>query len=188
MSEHSRVPSVAFPSVPCSMPVKAFSCSSPRAHTKALCAGFPCSSEHRNHRTLSGHSPVQEIFLERKMLKHLFKDAIKSPVKLFLLCFVVYMAAASFLVAAFLFLLGARWLHKQMMLKAKALEAAEVEASKAEVAKAAEAVTVVATPVDVKATPAPASANAANDASVEAAPAPQYAKSAVVLPFKTATR
>ncbi|CAG4914166.1 hypothetical protein [Paraburkholderia gardini] len=121
------------------------------------------------------------------MLKHLFKDAIKSPGKLFALCFVVYMAAASFLVAAFLFLLGARWLHKQMVLKAKALDAAEVEASKAEAAKAAEAVTVAATPA-VKATDVPTSANAANDAAVDVASAPQYAKSAVVIPFKTASR
>lgn len=117
------------------------------------------------------------------MLKLLFKDAIKSPGKLLALCMVVYLATMSFFVAGFVFLLAARWLQKTMQKKAKALEAAEAEAAKAEALKAQAAQPVAAATVTATATAA------AND-TVAAPPAPkrQYAKSAVVIPFKTGTR
>jgi flagellar biosynthesis component FlhA len=121
------------------------------------------------------------ILLERKMLKLLFKDAIKTPGKLLALCLVVYLATISFFVLGFVLLLAARWLQKHMQQKAKALEAAEAEAAKAKVTRTETAQPVVAAALKVAA--------AAND-NVAVAPAPkrQYAKSAVVIPFKTGTQ
>jgi hypothetical protein len=118
------------------------------------------------------------IFLERKMLKLLFKDAIKTPGTLLALCFVMYLASMSFFVAAFLLLLAARWLQKTIQQKAKAVEAAEAEAARAQAAKPAVAPATVA--------PTVAAANEATAA--QPAPKRQYAKSAVVIPFKAGTR
>ena|SRR5258708_27056957 len=125
------------------------------------------------------------------MLKVLFKDAIKAPGKLLALCFVMYLASVSFFVAGFLVLLTARWLHKTMQQKAKAIEAAEAEAQAACVeaeklaaaAKAAQA--AKATPVTASVA---SSTSAANDTTAtQPASTPRYAKSAVVIPFKTGT-
>jgi hypothetical protein len=139
--------------------------------------------EHRNNRTLSGHSLV--IFLERKMVKVLFKDAIKSPGKLFALCFVVYLATISIAVAGFLMLLAARWVSVEMKKKAKAIEAAEAEAEAARVeAEKLAASQRMATQVKAQAVPV---ATASNDSVATPTPMKQYAKSAVVIPFKTGT-
>jgi hypothetical protein len=137
--------------------------------------------------------PVREIFLERKMLKVLFKDAIRSPGKLLALCLVVYLAAASFFVAGFLLLVAARWIQKSMQQKAKAIAAAEAEAEAAriEAEKLAAAARVAQTAKSAVAdTPvASAAGPAANDPSASRSTAvPQYAKSAVVIPFKAGTQ
>jgi len=103
------------------------------------------------------------------MLTVLFKDAIKSPAKVLALCFIAYFATISFVVTVFLVLLAAHWVVKEMKKKGKAILAARAAAdAKAEVASAATA--------------------AANDSNAKPAPMKQYAKSAVVLPFKTGTR
>jgi len=115
------------------------------------------------------------------MLKLLLKDAIKHPGKLLALCFVVYLASMSFFVACFLALLGAGLARKSIQQKVKAAEAAEAEAANAEALKVQAAQPVAAATMTATA--------AAND-TVAAPPAPkrQYAKSAVVIPFKTGTR
>lgn len=127
------------------------------------------------------------------MLKVLFKDVLKSPGKLLALCLIVYLAAVSFFVAGFLLLVAARWIQKSMQQKAKAIAAAEAESEAARIeteklaaaARAAQtAKTAVAdTPV------ASAAGLAANDPSASQSTAlPQYAKSAVVIPFRTGTQ
>ncbi|MGQ7932225.1 hypothetical protein [Paraburkholderia sp. D1E] len=140
---------------------------------------FPCSFEHRNLPDVVWTFPVRLIFLEREMLKLLLKDATKTPWKLLALCLVVYLATLSLVVFIFVAFLAGHWLRKTIQQKTKALEAAE--------AKRAEA----ATPV-VPAAPAVATVTPANPAVAPAAaqPAPkrQYAKSAVVIPFRTGTR
>jgi hypothetical protein len=118
------------------------------------------------------------------MLLVLFKDAIKSPAKVLALCFIAYFATISFIVSTFLLLIAAHWVVKEMK-KAKAIHAAEAEAEAAriEIEKlAARAAT------NAKPEVASAATAAANDSDVKPAPAKQYAKSAVVLPFKTGTR
>ena len=127
------------------------------------------------------------------MLKVLFKDAIKTPGKLLALCFVVYLGTISFVVAMFVMLLAARWVYVTMMKKAKAIEAAEAEAeAEAEAARIeTEKLAAAAKAADAaKArTAAVAQATAAaNDGAAVPAPKKQYAKSAVVLPFKTGTQ
>ena len=125
------------------------------------------------------------------MLKVLLKDAIKVPGKLFALCFVVYLASLSLFVAGFLLLLAARWLHKTMQQKAKAIEAAEAEAEVARVeaeklaaaSRAAEAARATVATASVA-----SAASAANDTTAAAPTSTRrYAKSAVVIPFKTGT-
>jgi hypothetical protein len=114
------------------------------------------------------------IFLERKMLKLLLKDAIRSPFKLLAICMVAYLAATSFFVGIFVAVLAVRFFIQTMKKKAKELEAADAEAARAEAAK----------PV-VPASPAKA---ATPEEAVAPAPVRQYAKSAVVIPFRTGTR
>ncbi|MBU6486220.1 MAG: hypothetical protein KGQ57_00155 [Burkholderiales bacterium] len=111
------------------------------------------------------------------MLNLLFKDLIKAPGKLLAVCVILYLATMSFLIAFFLVALAARWVQTEMKKKAKAAEAAAAEAARAEAAKPA---AVAPNVVPVAAVPAAA----------PAAPMPQrqYAKSAVVIPFKTGTR
>jgi uncharacterized membrane protein len=140
---------------------------------------------------------VREIFLERKMLTVLFKDAIKSPGKLLALCLVLYLATVSFFVAGFLALLAARWIQKSMQQKAKAIEAAEAEAEAARIeaeklaaaARASQAATRAAKATVAAAPVASVAASAANDPNATpSTAAPQYAKSAVVIPFRTGTQ
>ncbi|MCI0150931.1 hypothetical protein KNO81_34240 [Paraburkholderia sediminicola] len=125
------------------------------------------------------------------MLKILLKDAIKVPGKLVALCLVMYLASLSLFAEGFLLLLAARWLHKAMQQKAKAIEAAEAEAEVARVeaeklaaaSRAAEAARATVATASVA-----SAASAAND-TIAAAPTStrRYAKSAVVIPFKTGT-
>ncbi|AUT75443.1 hypothetical protein C2L64_44445 [Paraburkholderia hospita] len=119
------------------------------------------------------------------MLLVLFKDAIKSPAKVLALCFIAYFATISFVVSTFLFLLAAHWVVKEMKKKAKAIHAAEAEAEAARIETEKLAARASANAKPEVASPATA---AANDSNVKPAPAKQYAKSAVVLPFKTGTR
>jgi uncharacterized membrane protein len=126
------------------------------------------------------------------MLKVLLKDAIKVPGKLLALCIVMYLASLSLFVAGFLLLLlAARWLHKAMQQKAKAIEAAEAEAEVARVeaerlaaaSKAAEAAKATVPTASVA-----SAASAANDTTAAGPTSTRrYAKSAVVIPFKTGT-
>ncbi|SIO72867.1 hypothetical protein SAMN05444172_9354 [Burkholderia sp. GAS332] len=115
------------------------------------------------------------------MLKLLFKDAIKTPWKLLALCLVVYLATLSLVVLIFVGFLGGHWLRKTIQQKTKALEAAEAEA------KRAEAATPVVPAAPVVATVTPANPAVAPSAA-QPAPTRQYAKSAVVIPFRTGTR
>jgi len=120
------------------------------------------------------------------MLKVLLKNAIKSPSprKVLALCFIVYFASISFVVASFLLLLAGSWLVAAMKKKARTIIAAEAEAEAAslEVAKPA------APAADARTQAAPVTSAAANDSNAQPAPMKQYAKSAVVLPFKTGTQ
>lgn len=118
------------------------------------------------------------------MLELLFKHLFRSPGKLLALCLVVYLAAQSFFVGVFLAIVAARWVHKHLVLKAKALEAAEADAARELADKARE---------QAQAAAAQKSAGAATPAAeVATAASPvqrQYAKSAVVIPMKkTGTR
>jgi flagellar biosynthesis component FlhA len=134
----------------------------------------------------SGHS-LLKIFLERKMLMMFFKDAIKSPAKTLALCFIAYFATISFVVFGLLVLLAIHWVVKEMKKKGKAILAAEAdaEAARVESEKLAARAAAEAKP---EAQPAGTTTAAANDSNAKPAPTRQYAKSAVVLPFKTGTR
>lgn len=118
------------------------------------------------------------------MLMVLFKDAIKSPAKVLALCFIAYFATISFVVAAFLFLLGTHWVITAMKKKTKAILSAEAdaEAARNEAEKLAARASAEVRPQ------AHAATAAANDSNATPAPMKQYAKSAVVLPFKTGTQ
>jgi len=145
---------------------------------------FPCSLSIETTGQQSGHS-LLKIFLERKMLITFFKDAVKSPPKVLALCFIAYFATISFVVSGFLVLLAIHWVVKEMTKKGKAILAAEADAEAARIESEKLAARAAAA---VKAEVAPAATAAANDSSVKPAPMKQYAKSAVVLPFKTGTR
>lgn len=115
------------------------------------------------------------------MLNLLFKDAIRTPWKLLALCLVVYLATLSLVVFIFVAFLGGHWIRKTIQKKTRALDAAEAEAKRAEAAPPV----VPAAPVVATVTPAnPAVAPGA----AQPAPKRQYAKSAVVIPFRTGTR
>ncbi|MFM0756061.1 hypothetical protein [Paraburkholderia strydomiana] len=126
-----------------------------------------------------------KIFLERKMLMVFFKDAIKSPAKVLALCFIAYFATISFVVFGLLVLLAIHWVVKEMKKKGKAILAAEADAEAARIEKEKLAARAGAeAKAEVKAAVTPA----ANDSSAQPAATKQYAKSAVVLPFKTGAR
>ncbi|MFC0403148.1 hypothetical protein [Paraburkholderia rhizosphaerae] len=107
------------------------------------------------------------------MLKLLLKDAIKSPFRLLALCMAVYLAATSFFVGLFVAVLAVRFVVKFMKEKAKAIATEAADAARAEAA-----IPVMPVSPAVTATP---------EAAVEPTPAPQYAKSAVIIPFRTGT-
>jgi hypothetical protein len=115
------------------------------------------------------------------MLKLLFKDALKTPWKLLALCFVIYLASLSIIVLIFLGFLAAHWIRKTIQQQTKALAAAEAEANRAgsapPVVPVAPAVTTVASVTPAAAPDAP-----------QPTPKRQYAKSAVVIQFRTGTR
>ncbi|MGF6439542.1 hypothetical protein [Paraburkholderia youngii] len=123
------------------------------------------------------------------MLKVLFNGALKTPGKLLALCLVVYLATISFAVALIVGLVAANGLYKAMMKKATAIEAAEAdaEAARIETEKLAAAARAADAAKARTATVAHATA-AANDPAAQPAPMKQYAKSAVVVPFKTGTQ
>ncbi|MGF6735591.1 hypothetical protein OKW50_007764 [Paraburkholderia youngii] len=119
------------------------------------------------------------------MLKAHFKDSIKSPGKVLALCFIAYFATISFVVSGFLVLLAAHWVVKEMKKKGKALLQAEADAEAARIETeklAARAAGETKVPV------ASAATAAANDSNLKPTPMKQYAKSAVVVPFKNGTR
>ncbi|MGF6915891.1 hypothetical protein [Paraburkholderia sp. 40] len=123
------------------------------------------------------------------MLIVFFKDAIKSPAKVLALCFIAYFATISFVVLGFLVLLAIHWVVKEMKKKGKAILAAEADAEAARIEKEKLAARAGAeAKAEVKAEVKAAVTPAANDSSVQPAATKQYAKSAVVLPFKTGTR
>lgn len=119
------------------------------------------------------------------MLITFFKDAVKSPPKVLALCFIAYFATISFVVSGFLVLLAIHWVVKEMKKKGRAILAAEADAEAARIESEKLAARAAA---EVKAEVAPRSTVAANDNSAKPAPMKQYAKSAVVLPFRTGTR
>jgi hypothetical protein len=108
------------------------------------------------------------------MLKLLLKDAIRSPFKLLAACIVAYLAATSFFVALFIAVLAVRFFTQTMKKKTKDLEAAAADAARAEASKLVR--------------PASPAVTVAAEETVAPTPARQYAKSAVVIPFKTGTR
>lgn len=115
------------------------------------------------------------------MLKLLFKDVITSPWKLLAMCLVVYLATLSLIVFIFVLFVAGHWIRKTIQQKTKALEAAEAEAKRAQAAPPVVPVApVVATVAPAQPAVAPAAA--------QPAPKRQYAKSAVVIPFRTGTR
>ncbi|SIT34888.1 conserved hypothetical protein [Paraburkholderia ribeironis] len=121
------------------------------------------------------------------MLRVLFKDAAKAPGKLLALCFIVYFASQSFIIDVFLFLFAVAWVASAMKKKSKAILAAEAEAeaARAEAEKLAAAARVAA---QAKAQAAAMTGMpASNDSNAKPASTKQYAKSAVVIPFKTGT-
>ncbi|OLL27760.1 hypothetical protein BTH42_31655 [Burkholderia sp. SRS-W-2-2016] len=123
------------------------------------------------------------------MLKVLVNGAEKTPGKLLALCLVVYLATISFAVALVVGLVAASWLQRAMMKKAKAIEAAQADAEAARIETEKLAAAARAADAGNAHTAAVAHATAAaNDPAVRPAPIKQYAKSAVVVPFKTATQ
>ncbi|NUX57938.1 hypothetical protein [Paraburkholderia youngii] len=123
------------------------------------------------------------------MLKVLFNGALKTPGKLVALCLVAYLATISFVVCGLLMLLAARWVYKAMMKKAKAIETAEADAEAARIETEKLAAAARAADAAKARTAAVAHATAAaNDPAAQPAPMKQYAKSAVVVPFKTGTQ
>jgi flagellar biosynthesis component FlhA len=124
------------------------------------------------------------IFLERKMLELLFTNAIKHPGKLLALCFVAHLATISFVVLGLLILLAIGWLRQKVKAAARAQAEADAEARRAEAAKAK-----IVVPEPIAKVEAVNVAPATNDASTApAAQTPQYARSAVVIPFRSGTR
>jgi hypothetical protein len=104
----------------------------------------------------------------------LTKQVLRSPVKLFLLCLVLYLASRSFFVAGALMLMAIGYVRGLIRQQAKETMARAKAESDAEASRS------VATPP----------AKQAPIATGSSGPQPQreYAKSAVILPFKTGTR
>lgn len=115
------------------------------------------------------------------MLKLLFKDAIKTPWKLLALCLVAYLASMSVIVFIFLALLGCQWVRSTIQKNARALASAGTESNRTEPASPVTPVTPATATV---ACPTPAASVGVSPST----PKRQYAKSAVVIPFRTGTR
>jgi hypothetical protein len=118
------------------------------------------------------------------MLEMIFKNAIKHPFKLLALCYVAYLASMSFFVVGLLLLLAAGWIRQKVKAAAKAQAEAVAETERAEATKAK---TVMAEPVakveHINVAPAVNDITAA-----QPTPIRQYARSAVVIPFRSGTR
>lgn len=106
------------------------------------------------------------------MLMSLSKQVLRSPVKLFLLCLVLFMAAQSFFVALVLGLLVVGYVKVLIRQQAKDAMAKAKAKAKAE--------------EPVAATPAQQAPAATR--TVEPQSQREYAKSAVVIPFRSGTR
>lgn len=118
------------------------------------------------------------------MLELLIKNAIRHPGKLLALCFVAYLATMSFVVSGLLFLLVVGWIPQKVKAAAKAQAEAHAEARRAEAANAK-----VVVPEPVAKVQTVNVAPATNDAAAAPlAPHRQYARSAVVIPFRSGTR
>ncbi|WP_175772993.1 hypothetical protein [Paraburkholderia phenazinium] len=118
------------------------------------------------------------------MLELLFKNAIKHPGKLLALCFVAYLATMSFVVFGLLLLLAVGWIRQKVRAAAKAQAEAQAEARRAEAARVK-----AVNPDPVAKVETVNVAPATNDAAIApAAPPRQYARSAVVIPFRSGTR
>jgi hypothetical protein len=128
------------------------------------------------HQAVPGHSLDVSFSLERKMLKLLMNDVLKSPGRLLALCLVVYLASISTFVGLFLAGIAVRVVSKRIKAKAKALEAAEAEAARVLAEKARE-----------QALSEAVQESAATETAAQpgqSTPNRQYAKSAVVIPMK----
>jgi len=116
------------------------------------------------------------------MLEKIFTNAIKHPFKLLALCYVAYLASMSFFVVGLLLLLAAGWIRQKVKAAAKAQAEAVAETERAEATK-----TVMAEPVakveHINVAPAVNDITAA-----QPTPIRQYARSAVVIPFRSGTR
>jgi hypothetical protein len=103
------------------------------------------------------------------MPKQLVYMAVKSPAKLVAVCFALWFAAHSFFAAIFVFLVCAAWVKKSISAALKS----DANAN------------------EVKEAPAASPAAPVSTAEIQTQPATpikrQYAKSAVVVPFKTGT-
>lgn len=119
------------------------------------------------------------------MLKRVMKDAVKSPWKLLGICLVLYIASMSMFVAGAIGLMVLGHFRNEHRRKLKAIHAAEIEAQ-AEADAQAKADAQAA--VRAKSTKRQAAANDATQPSAPTQTEKQYAKSAVVVPFKTGSR
>lgn len=111
------------------------------------------------------------------MLKLFLANALKSPGRLLALCVVIYIASHSFFVGLFVVGLVIAAIRSEIRKKVKAAEAQQAEAKQAE----AEQLRSDLAKAQSEKTEIPAEP-------VKPAPAREYAKSAVVIPFRTGTR
>jgi hypothetical protein len=132
-------------------------------------AFFPCSFEHRNRQTDVWPAPCALIFLERKMPDHSFEFSPKLLMKLLAASFLLYLASQSFFVAIFLVLAVGTHIKRKIS-KSKDRSSRHAKNAPADVAPNQAAV-VSPQPQPIQPT----------------VPKRQYAKSAVVIPFKTGT-
>ena len=111
------------------------------------------------------------------MLKFLLANALRSPGRLLALCVVIYIASQSFFVALFVVGLVIAAIRSEIKKKLKAAEVQEAEAKQAEAEQLrSDIATAQPAKTEVPAEP------------VKPAPVREYAKSAVVIPFRTGTR
>jgi hypothetical protein len=125
------------------------------------------------------------LYLERIMFKHLLKDAFKSPWKLLGVCLVIYMASMSMFVSGILVLAGIRHLRREHRGKMKAMRETEIREHGESDAQAKADAPVAHQANTIK---RQAAANDAIQQSASKQTQKQYAKSAVVVPFKTGSR
>lgn len=111
------------------------------------------------------------------MLKLLLANALRSPGRLLALCVVIYIASISFFVGLFVVVLVIAAVRSEIKKKLKAAEAQATETKQAE----AEQLRSDFAKAQSEKTEVPAEPG-------KPAPVREYAKSAVVIPFRTGTR